>query len=162
MDQYLTALIGGAFGLAVAVATWSLAMLRERHVFARTQATDRRNKLESLYADEIALMEKAIRLTLQGGEYSTMYDDLSRTGARLRLLSTPAIVQRWESAGDLLYEWSSAHRAGSPKKLGDTGFVVIASGDSEHTKRAKEIYPKVNDALVELIDAMRKHLESLR
>lgn len=63
MDQYVAALVGGGFGLVVAVVTWSLAMLRERHVFARTQSTERRNKLESLYADEISLMEKALGVT---------------------------------------------------------------------------------------------------
>jgi hypothetical protein len=162
MSQYSTALIGGAFGLLVALITWMLAMLRERHVHERNTASDRRNKLEALYADEIALLERAIRLTLNGSDYTPLYDELSKTGARLRLLSTPAIVLQWQAAGHLLYEWSSAYRAGSPKQLGDTGFMMISSGDSEHSARAKEVYPKLNDALVQLIDEMRKHLESLR
>jgi hypothetical protein len=158
MSQYGTVLIGGAFGLLVALITWMLAMWRERYLLARTRASERRNKLEALYADEIALLERAIRITLNGNDFSPLYDELARTGARLRLLSTPSIVLQWEAVADLLYEWSTEYRAGSPTKIADTGFVMISNWDSEHRTRAKELYPKLNDGMIRIIEAMREHL----
>ncbi len=164
MDAYLplvTVIASGLFGLLVAVVTLALNGYKDSRAETRKLERDQRTKLEELYADHIALIEKCLRCTESRDAYSNLYDELARTNARMRLLSVPDVLDQSSLASDLLYQWSSEHRAGIPKPVGESGMAIISSHDTPHQKNAKEIYPKLQDQINEMIESMQQHLESL-
>lgn len=156
------ALLTGAFGVVVALLTWLLAGLRERSSFRRDIQREKADKLEQLYASIIEALEMSIRATESLGSYEDLSRQHSKSNALLRLLSTKEIVEQMEEASIVMGNWSTEYRRGAPKPVGNTGMSITASGDSEHSRRAAELRPALNDALVKLIGFMAAHLEKVR
>lgn len=164
MDAYLqltTVFLSGVFGLLVSVVTSALTRYTESRSEHRDVLRAKRTRLENLYTEEIAIYDKSIRFTRSLGLYSSLYDDMARINASMRLLSTADVIKEAEAAGDLLYEWSSEHRAGMPKPIGDSGTVIVSNHDSKHSKRADELYPKLHEQINRMILAMQSHLAAI-
>jgi hypothetical protein len=161
MNAYAQAIIAGAFGLLVAIVAWLLASVKDKRDYKRTQRDENRTKLENLYIEQLALLERCIRCTHNLGNYEEFTSDIARTNAKIRLVSTQDVINQGEIVSDLLFQWSSEFRAGSPKKFGDTGMAMITSNDSKHLEKAKEIFPRLNEEVNKLIDAMKKHLRAI-
>lgn len=164
MDAYIqlaTVFASGLFGLLVAVVTLALTGYKESRTERRTLIRDEKRQLEDVYARQIALFEKCIRYTNIPKPYEGLYDDLALVNARMRLLSTMGVIEQSERASDLLHRWSSEHRAGMPKPIGDTGAAVISSNDSTHQEQARELFPQLHDQINKMIEAMQTHLGSI-
>ena len=164
MNAYLsliTVVVSGAFGLLVAVVTTWMTSYRESRKYVRDRARERFETIKSLYAKYLALLEKGIRCTEELGDYSELTNDLSLLNAQMLLTASKEVGAQSEACGDLLYHWSTEYRRGSPKKLGDIGVSIVASGDSEHFQKAKELRPKLMAELTKLIDLMKVHLRSI-
>lgn len=157
-DAFLT----GAFGIAVALITWLLAGLRERNSFRRDMQKEHVRKLESIYAECVESLEMSMRITVSIGSYEQIEREHSKNNALLRLLSTNQINDQYEKVSVLMHQWSALYRRGAPKPIGDFGVSMIASGDSEFSKKADELRPQLNDELVALIEMMAKHLSHER
>ncbi|MCR4302643.1 MAG: hypothetical protein NUV63_00230 [Gallionella sp.] len=157
-DAFLT----GAFGIAVALITWLLAGLRERNSFRRDMQKEHVRKLESIYAECVESLEMSMRITVSIGSYEQIEREHSKNNALLRLLSTNQINDQYEKVSVLMHQWSVLYRRGAPKPIGDLGVSMIASGDSEFSKKADELRPQLNDELVALIKVMAKHLSHER
>jgi hypothetical protein len=153
------ALISGSFGIAVAVITWVLAGLREMSLNKLELRKERINKLENLYAQSISQLEQLIRITSSGESSNALHKELSDNNALLKLLSTDEVNNKLEEVSDLLYLWSSNHRQGAPKRVGDTDMAIISSQDSKYQKAAEELYPRLNDEIISLINIMKNHLK---
>jgi len=152
------AIITGSFGVFVAIVTWVLAGLREIHFRKQERIKEKTEKLESLYADTISLLEMLIRVTESGDNYDELKRELSNNNGLLRLLASDEVNNQLEETSILVYRWSSLHRKGAPKKMsGD--MAMITSQDSKYKKEASEMYPQVNNSIVLLIGLMKKHLE---
>jgi hypothetical protein len=157
----ITAFSSGIFGLLVAIATIWMTTLRESRNYARERTRERFETLKSLYANYFAQLEKCIRCTEQLADYSTLTDALPLLNAQLNLTASKEVVSQTQVCADLLYQWSTEYRRGSPKKVGDTGVAIVASGDSEHYAKAKELRPRLMNELTKLIDLMKSHLASI-
>lgn len=155
-------LLTGSFGVAIALITWFLAGYRERYTFRRELQREHIQKLESIYAKNIELLEMSMRLTVSLGNFQEIESDFSKNNALLRLLSTKEINDQMEKISAFMENWSSQHQKGAPKKVGDTDFVIIFSGDSKHSKAADELKPKLNDEILIVIGMMSTHLRELR
>ena len=161
MNQLAIALLGGGFTLLVAIVTWLLAGWRDDRIFRRSKGDERVTRLEALYVSEVTLLERAIEAAQHGGPYPD-FAEFAQSNAKLRLLSTRAIVDQMEVVGQHLYVWSTEQRAGNPKRVGDSGYSLISSGDSAHHRRAAELFPTMNNEIVRLIELMKNHLDELR
>ena len=155
-------LITGSFGVVVAIVTWILAGCRESVAYKREIKRERINKLESVYAQTISQLEQLIRITESGESYKDSRKPLSDNNAHLILVSTKAINDQLEKVTDLMYQWSSNYRKGAPKRVGDSDTVIISSQDSKYQEQAKELFPKLNGEIVELIEHMKSHLDEER
>jgi len=151
------AIITGSFGVFVAIVTWLLAGLREIHTNKQERKREKIEKLESLYAKTISLLEMLIRVTEYGDDYDELKKELSNNNGLLRLLGSDEVNNKLEETSILLFQWSSLYRKGAPKKIaGD--MAMITSQDPKYQKKASELYPQVNDSVVSLIELMKKHL----
>lgn len=155
-------LLTGSFGVMVAIVTWILAGLRESVGYKRELKRERINKLESVYAQTISQLEQVIRITEAGESYEDSRKPIADNNAHLILVSTKAINDQLEKVTDLMYQWSSTYRKGAPNRVGDSNMVIISSQDSKSQKQAKELFPKLNGAIVELIEHMKSHLDDER
>ncbi len=151
------AIISGAFGIGVAIVTWLLAGLRELGVSKQEARKQKQEKLESLYAKTISQLEMLLRLTESGDSYDQIKRELSDNNGMLRLLASAEVNNQLEKTSGLIYRWSTLYRKGAPKKTGG-GMAMITSEDSKYRQEAKDLYPEVNKAIVELIDLMKMHI----
>lgn len=154
------AIITGCFGIFVAVVTWILASLREMGNHKREQRKEKQVKLEKLYAGTISQLEMLIRLTESCDSYDEIKRELSSNNGMLRLLASDDVNNNLEETSVLIYRWSSLYRQGAPKKMaGD--MAMITSQDSKYQKEAEELYPEVNESIVQLIKSMKKHISEV-
>ncbi|MFC2993111.1 hypothetical protein [Halomonas tibetensis] len=151
------AIISGAFGIGVAIVTWLLSGLRELGVSKREARKQKQEKLESLYAKTIAQLEMLLRLTESGDSYDQIKRELSDNNGMLRLLANEPVNSQLEKTSGLIYSWSTLYRKGAPKKMGGD-MAMITSEDSKYSQQAKDLYPEVNQAIVELIGLMKTHI----
>jgi hypothetical protein len=157
----ITVFVSGAFGLLVAIVTIWMTTQRESRNYTRDRARQRFEDSKSLYANYFAQLEKCIRCTEQRGDVSSLTDALPLLNAQLNLTASKEVVSQTHICSELLYEWSTEYRRGSPKQVGDTNVAIFSSGDSEHCAKAKELRPRLMNELTKLIDLMKSHLESI-
>ena len=105
-------------------------------------------------------MEQLIRITQSGESNNAIDRKISDNNALLRLLSTNEINDKLEQVSDLLYSWSSNYRQGAPKKTSNSDMVIISSQDSKYRKAAEELFPRLNDEIMNLINIMKVHLKN--
>lgn len=161
MNEYMplvTVFVSGFFGLVVALATTYVAHLIENRRHVRDSRRRRRDEIEALYVDTLATLEKAMRETTKLDDYSESLEAFPRVNARLMLTSTPEIIDQYAIVGHCLYEWSTEYRKGSPKRINDTGAALVSSDMLPHSDKAKDLYPKLNAAVVELSQLMTAHI----
>ena len=99
------AIITGSFGVFVAIVTWLLAGLREIHTNKQERKREKIEKLESLYAKTISLLEMLIRVTEYGDDYDELKKELSNNNGLLRLLGSDEVNNKLEETSILLYGW---------------------------------------------------------
>ncbi len=154
------AIIAGCFGIAVAVITWALAGLREIGAHKREQRKEKQEKLEKLYASTISQLEMLIRATESNEGYDELKRELSDNNGMLRILASDEVNNQLEETSIIIYQWSSLYRKGAPKKMaGD--MAMITSQDSKYQDKANELYPEVNNSIVQLIELMKKHITAV-
>jgi hypothetical protein len=156
----LTVFVSGLFALAVAAVTAWLSSFRDSRSHARDRARDRFDAIKAVYANHLAYLEKCMRYTERLGDYSEL-DDLAIVNAQLLLSGSPEVVEQSERCSEFLYHWSTEFRRGSPKKLGDTGLSMVASGESEHREQAKVLRANLDAELTKLLKAMQAHLQGI-
>ncbi|WP_078118493.1 hypothetical protein [Thiosocius teredinicola] len=154
------AIIAGSFGVIVAIVTWLLAGLRELNVRKIEQKKVRVEKLEQLYAQTISLLEMAIRITRGTPESGDLERKLSENNGYLKLLASDRVNNQVEEISVLLFRWSTLHVKGAPKEMGGN-MLAISSQDSKYQKEAEELFPKVNESIVMLIQLMKEHLSAV-
>jgi len=156
----ITVFVSGLFALAVAVVAAWLSSFRDTSSYARDRAREHFDAIKAVYANHLAHLEKSMRYTERLGDYTEL-DDLAIVNAQLLLSGSPDVIEQSERCSDLLYRWSTEFRRGSPKKLGDSGLSMVASGDSEHRAEAKALRPKLDAELTKLLKLMKEHLQSI-
>jgi hypothetical protein len=158
--SFITVFVSGLFALVVALVTTYLANANDRQKHSRDVKRKRYDDTESLYVDVLATLETAIRETqhLQTSEETTAA--FPRLNARLLLTSTPDIINQYETAGSLLYQWSSEYKRGPNQRIGEIGITTVSSGTLAHADKAKELYPKLNAEVVKLAELMKDHLKN--
>lgn len=158
----LTVFISGIFGLIVAIITWKLANHKENRKFKYDQKiTDYKEKRE-LYVTLLASLDKIIRITESGENHSNLHEELSLISARIRIFGSENINNKLFEISEIMFEWSSEYKQGSPKKLGDTNFSMISTMDSAHIKRANELYPTLKNEINELARIIEKELIEIK
>lgn len=157
----LTAFLTGAFGLAIAAMSVRLTQKKENEQHQREKRKARYEKVEVLYIDTLALLEKTIRYTESDKSYNDLQDDLSRLNARLQLSAPKNVMSQYEKVGSLIHHWSGEYRMGEPRKLGDGVVVYTPILNDEHKDKAEELYPRVETEMVELVASMKEHLTTL-
>lgn len=162
MDGLATVLCSGLLSLVVSVVVAALNSLKESRAEKRQQGRERKAKLEAIYVDQIAIFEKYLRAVEGMGSYAETHEETARPNARLRLLSTRDVITEAEKASELMFKWSGEYRAGMPKSVPGSDLVRISSGDSEHLKKAQELYPELIDQINKMISAMTGHLASIQ
>ena len=154
------AIVAGSFGVIVAIVTWLLAGLRELNIRKNEQKKERVEKLEQLYAQTISLLEMVIRVTKGASDSNDLEKELSENIGLLRLLASSQVNDQIEEISVLLSRWSTLHKKGAPNEMaGD--MVMISSQDSKYQKEAEELFPKVNESIVALIQLMKEHLSAV-
>lgn len=163
MDAYfalVTVLVSGLFGLLVAWVTGRMAHRREVALSSRLIARDRIDLKRNVFSRQLSVLEKSIRLTNRLENYSVLDEELSFVNAQLLLIGNMTIVTQSERVGDLLYEWSTEVRKGSPLRGPDSTIAVFNPMQKTHQVNATEIFPKLNQAILELAALMRTELET--
>lgn len=153
-------IVSGVFGLLVAVVAYGLAHFGQHRAEARAAHRDRRVNLESVYAEMLAALDLAIRVVEEQGDRQPILERFALANGRASLLSTPEILKQSGHVSDLMFHWSNAFLAGSPKRVSDTA-VVGFSGQLAHTERAQELYPRLLQEIAKMIEMMRVHLEEM-
>ena len=161
MTNVITVFLSGLFGLAVAVVTFWLSAQREKQSAQRTAQKERYAKIENLYVDKIALLEKLIRNVEAGNGADGLVDDLCRLNARLELTAPQQILDQSEKLSELVQAWSSEHFQGMPQRAGNSGMAFISSGQTPHREKASAIYPEVIKETLHLIKLMKSHLQEI-
>ncbi|MDI1321983.1 MAG: hypothetical protein PSV36_04495 [Algoriphagus sp.] len=159
MIPIITVFISGLFGLIVALLTWKLANQREKRKFQIDLYLRELKEKEDLYVSMLANLEKVIRLTRSGQDYSTLLTELSLNSARANILASEKINEQLDLVSDKLYEWSSEFKKGLPTKIGESGFAMISNKDFEHRDSAKELYPELMTQITQLINDVKTELK---
>lgn len=154
-------LITGIFGIAVAIITWILAGLREIGISKREEKKFKVEKVEKLYADTISNLELALRNTTNGSSTEQLEKEMSLNNGMLRLLASDQVNNQLEETSIAIYSWSTLTKKGAPKSIGGD-IAMITSQDSKYAEQARDLYPKVNNSIVKLIEEMKTHLSSIQ
>ena len=151
------ALIAGGFGVAVAIITWLLAGLREIGINKRESKKQKQEKLESLYAKTISLLEMVFRVTMSKADKTELEENLSNNNGMLILLASDKVNKQFQITSELIQNWSSLYIKGSPKNV--TGSVQVSTcQDSKNMEKANEAYTEVQESINNLIDVMKEHI----
>lgn len=162
MISYLTVIISGFFGLLVALSTFWLTTRKEIALFERNSKKERIAKLEALYLDELAMFEKVIRYVESSQDCTSLYDEMARLNARMKLGASKIVLEHASKLSELIHVWSSEYAQGQPSKSVDRRFVMISSSQTPHREKAEQIYPQITETALKMIDAMREELQKLQ
>lgn len=158
----ITVFISGLFGLLVAILTWMMANRREKRKFKQDFAIKDLRAKEDLYVAVLASLDKAIRKTESAEEFENHLEEFSLISAKVNLLSTEIINEKLTAASNNLFRWTTEYKQSHPKKIPNTNFGYITNLDSDHRKRANEIYPELMDSMVDLVNEIKKELNRIR
>lgn len=155
----ITVFVSGLFGLLVALLTWKLANQRERRKFQIELRLREHKEREELYVSILANLDKVIRITKSGQDYSTLLTELSLNSARANILASEKINEQLGLVSDKLYVWSTEFRKGLPTKIGESGFGMISNKDFEHQDKAKDLYPELITQINKLVTDIKTELK---
>jgi hypothetical protein len=165
VDSAIAGLIGAFVGSTSALVGQWLSNRYQRQVAEQVWNRNSKQKcyedVKTLYVDTVAAFERAIRYTERLQDYSQLIEELPRINARLQLASGKSITDQAEAVSNLLFEWSTEFRQGAPKRIGDTGVVIVGTPDAPHQERARALYPSVCSEIIKLTDLMKNHLKSI-
>lgn len=156
-----TVFVSGAFALVVAMATAHLTARREVWQSKRIFEKERYEEFRDLFSRQLAIFEKAIRLTHRLEDYTVLNDEMALANAQLLLIGKLPIIKQSEKVSDLLYEWSMEFRSGSHFQSSESKVAVFTPSQKTHQENATAIYPKLNHGILDLAALMRKELESV-
>lgn len=160
--NYINVLITGLFGVIVAILTWKLAGKREKRKFQKDVLLKRYYEIEAFYVDVIATIDKVIRITRSGKDYSDIINEISIQTAKINLMGCKPVNEKLKIVDEKIQTWSSEYRKGIPKRIEGTTLALSSNLDQVHFDKANELYPEVNTAISELNFAMQVHLFELR
>jgi hypothetical protein len=153
-----TALVSGAFGVGAAIVTWRLKASADDKERALAREKECREELRSLYTAVFVSLEQAIRHA-RSGEHFPLDKDRSEVNAKVQLLASEAVADKYSEASARLEEWSRLHALASPAKMkvGDETFVMLQAPDptAKYKQPAADAHKALQAALGELIQAMR-------
>ena len=155
----ITVFISGLFGLLVALLTWKLANQREKRKFQIELNLREYKEKEELYVSILANLDKMIRITRSGQDYSNWLTEISLNSAKANILASEKINKQLSQVSDILYEWSTELRKGLPTKIGESGFGMISNKDFEHQDKAIDLYPELMKQINNLIIAIKAELK---
>lgn len=158
----LTVFLSGLFGLLVAYITWNLASKREKEKFKQDLALREFKEKEELYISILSSIDKTVKFTKTGKDYSELFNDLTFISAKSKLLATKSINSKFSEVSDILYVWSSRYRQSLPKKVGGTDFGILTNLDNEHREKADEIYPELSKSINDLVSLIKTELNYLK
>ena len=161
MLSFITVIISGFFGLFVAFGTFWLTSRKEVAALERATKKERKNKLEMLYIDEIAVFEKVIRYVENRQEFALLFDEMARLNARMKLSASKEVLEQAEKMSDLIHAWSSEYLQGQPSLIPDTSFSVISNMQTPHQEKAKHLYTNVVDTYLKMIDMMKQEIQQI-
>lgn len=154
-----TVFVSGAFALVVAMATAHLTARREAWQSKRIFEKERYDEFRDLFSRQLAIFEKAIRLTHRLEDYSVLNDEMVLANAQLLLTGKLPIIKQSEKVGDLLHEWSTEYRSGSHFQSRESKVAHFTPSQKSHHENAMAVYPKLNQEILDLAALMRKELE---
>ena len=163
----VTVFVSGFFGLIVAVATTNLANRQSNDSYQRELAQKKYENVRAVYVKAVANLELIIREIKRLDSYEVSHEKLAENNALLQLTSTPYVLEHVSYVSDLLYEWSTAYKRGQPDRIttGDTVTTLVSSVDAPKQKKerekAVETYQQLSEALTELVQRMKTHLQQL-
>jgi hypothetical protein len=160
-SSLITVFISGIFGLIVAIVTWRLANKREKQKFnlefAKTELKDK----EELYISILASIDKTVKYTTRGKDYSELIDENAIILAKAKLLATKKINIQLEEIYDIIKVWSSNYSQSLPKKIEGMNMGIISTEDLKYREKAEEIIPLLQKAMGELVEEIKVELNKL-
>ena len=165
MSQWVplaTVLVSGLFSIVVVITTAWLTSRRGKNEYERDRKRERYEEAKDLYVKKLSQLEDVVRLTEQLKSHSDYEKELPIVNAQMLLIAPQNIINRSEHVSDLLYQWSSEYKAGSPKRIGNSNRAIISSSDKPHSDKAEALYPLLNNEIIKLRDQMKEHLDELR
>jgi hypothetical protein len=161
-SSLITVFISGIFGLIVAIVTWTLANKREKQKFnlefAKTELKDK----EELYTSILASLDKTVRYTTRGKDYSELINENTLILAKSKLLATKKINIQLEEIHNIIEVWSSNYRQSLPKRIDGIDLGIISSEDSKYREKAEKLIPHLQKAMGKLVDEIKSELNKLK
>lgn len=156
-----TALVSGAFGVGAAVVTWGLKSKSDAKERVLAKEEEHREELKALYTSVFIALEQLIRHTKAGEEYP-VDENLSDVNAKVHLLASEAVADKYSEAAALLVRWSRLHVLATPRKMkvGDQTYEMIQAPDptAKHKQPEADAYAELQKALSALVQTMRVEL----
>lgn len=162
MINIYTVIISGLFGLLVALLTTWVSHKREQINFERTSKKEEFSKIENLYIEHIAMLEKILCFVESQKDFSELFDEISLLNAKIKLYASEGVEQKSSEISDLIYEWSTEFARGCPVKVAGADYCLISSNQTPHREKAKELFPKLNDEILKLVSLMRNEINDLK
>lgn len=157
-----TTVINGCFTLVSGYFLWKLKTATEEREKSFNHAKERREELKKLYSDLFVMFEQAIRMARAEVEYK-LDKETSTTNARVRLLASPGVIEKYLECIDLLEEWSILYFKATPRRTKNPdGSITTILQAPDPTAKYKEpernVYKQLQIALDLLVKEMRSDL----
>ncbi len=151
----ITVIVSGFFGLLVASVSSCLTQGREFKIIKERNFKERIKYVERVYVDTLS----AVHIVTQRAH--TRDTDFPRIQAQLLLISTKEIVEQFIRVGEALENWATEYNKSQPKTVGESSYSIIQSGDSEHRKKADELYRVFHPEMKKFETLLRNHLDEM-
>jgi pyruvate dehydrogenase complex dehydrogenase (E1) component len=106
-------------------------------------------------------LEQAIRHVRAGEEYP-LHENRSEVNAKVQLLASETVGEKYAEAVHLLERWSELHVLASPRKMkaGETSYELIQAPDptAKYKQPAAEAHDGLQKCIGSLVQAMRAEL----
>lgn len=164
MKEYvpaIAAVIAGIFAITSAFIAWKLKNSSDTVREKNDRIQRKHEETKSLYTGTFQLFEEAVRQVLDGDDF-TLAKQFSENNAKIHLLASEKITQKYSEVAALLESWSRLYTKASPlqMKIGDQVMTMIQSPDptAQYKEPAKAEYEKLQVALQQLVGLMRDEL----
>lgn len=158
----ITVFVSGLFGLLVAVLTWSLANIREKMRFNKELTYRDYKDKENIYLTLLSSLDKAIRYTKYGKDYTELIDEMTMNSAHINVFGAKSINAKLFDVSEKLYEWSALYSKSIPNKLKGTGVSIVSTEIFEFREKADNMYPQLIELIQDLTNEIKQELTTLR
>lgn len=160
----LIAVISGTFAIIVAGLNWYLTRRATRLQTVFQFQEKRYSDVLNLYVRTYELLEIAIASMVKGHK-APEQAEFSQNSAKMRLLAPEPVYLMYYETTRLLEEWSRLHALASPKTITteDGRKLVISQAPDpteKYKKPAEEAHEKLHSKIEELVELMRKNIDS--